>query len=314
MIISPEKFSLTATPPPVPPKDILPPYSVESGPSSSGSGVHSRRADFPLPENVQPCNLLHFSTGKYSMEHKFIVDPNLSIPPSLLPPLREGETDAMRANLSLHSKHSHICSEAWIVPGPSHPTHPPSSEVVRITAKASHHISLLLHNDAHTIPLRISCKSSHSRIKVFLPKTFVGTVNASTKHGKVHFSPAILAKGTLLGNIDKTKRIFVGDLSLYEEGGLDEAELVAPHANVSVFLEDEWSDLDSATPGSVIKGSMKKLFGTGTLREELRESVDGVQYAPLVEMDAKVPRHPRVQQSGTTSPKARVLVKKRVGR
>ncbi|KAH8806635.1 hypothetical protein DL96DRAFT_1631259 [Flagelloscypha sp. PMI_526] len=315
MIISPEKSSPSSTPPPVPPKDILPPaYSEEPGPSFPGSDAQPGPIDFPLPKNVQPCNHLHFSTGQHSMEDKFIIDPNLVIPPSLLPPLCSGETDGMRANLSLQSKHSHISGEAWIVPGIMNSSNPPASQVVRITAKASRDLHLLVHNDANTMPLRLSAKSSHGRIKVFLPRMFTGTISASTRHGKVHFSPALRAKGTLLGNVDKKRRIFIGDLSSYEEGGLGEVELKAPDEDVFVFLEDEWSELTWATTSSIFKESMKKIFGQGTLKEELRESISEVQRALQAGMDVKVSAHPRIERGPTIGSKARVLAKKRLSR
>ncbi|KAH8806503.1 hypothetical protein DL96DRAFT_1630839 [Flagelloscypha sp. PMI_526] len=299
MLVNSDKPLSDTSAPPVPDKELPPAY--DHTPSPSGSSSPSQTRQFPVPEHVQPSNLLHLSATHQPIKDKYIINPNLAIPRALLPPLNPEETEQTRANLSLVSTHSYVTAEVWTLSD----SKPPAPNVVRINAKSTHsYVHIILHDDTHTRPLRINCHSTHGKVKLYLPRSFVGMISGSTKHGKVEFSPAIRAKGTLLGNIENMSRIFIGDLDLYheeregEEGsnGLDEADLSAPHAGLTVYFEDEAplpqpNPFTQAGSGSGIFGSFKKMFGgsSGTSVETTNPRTGSVQSpTPQADLDAKV--------------------------
>ena len=69
----------------------------------------------PTTFKTKPTNFLAFSTENTSSIHgEFVIDPSIRFPPSLLPPLGEGETEQDRKNLSLTSKYS-INADIWLL-------------------------------------------------------------------------------------------------------------------------------------------------------------------------------------------------------
>ncbi|KAH8798468.1 hypothetical protein DL96DRAFT_1437892, partial [Flagelloscypha sp. PMI_526] len=84
--------------------------------------------------------------------------------------------------------------------------------------------------------------SVYAKVRLYLPRSFVGMIRASSDYGKIKFSRELRSHGTLLHDVDKTSRIFIGSMSGRHEGGireLDDAEVSAPHAGLAVYFEDE---------------------------------------------------------------------------
>ncbi|KAH8832075.1 hypothetical protein DL96DRAFT_1589863 [Flagelloscypha sp. PMI_526] len=222
----------------------------EHPPAYEGPVRSSNKKSFALPRHVQACNYLHLSTPGHPINQKFIIDPNLPVSRSLLPPLGIEETEKSRANLSVVSNYSHVHAEVWVAPGPerelSNSVVPPSS-IVRINAHSIHSpVTLIVHDDTHTRPLHITCTSIYSKVKLSLPRSFVGTIRASSQYGGVKFSAAVHSRGTMLGSVDNNIRLFVGNMNPHPDdtveecdNGLDEVDVSSPHGGVTVCFEDE---------------------------------------------------------------------------
>ncbi|KAH8832074.1 hypothetical protein DL96DRAFT_1589861 [Flagelloscypha sp. PMI_526] len=288
-----------------------PPAYEDSASPSRLSHLPDMRA-IPLPRNVQTSNFLHLSTPGQPINNKFIIDPNLPVSRSLLPPLGSKETEGTRANLSLVSARSHVYAEVWVVPGPERELStsmvPPSS-IVRLNTQSIHsHVTLIVHNDAHTLPLRITCGSTYSKVKLYLPRSFVGTIKASSEYGRVKFSAAVRAQGTLLGNVDNTIRLFIGNMDPPPNGSgeesndrLDEVEVEARYAGLAVYFEDEvrghmskpWMHSGSRSGFGSLNPFQKWFGGGGGTAETTGPNRDAVtpcstSKSPLVDLGSKV--------------------------
>ncbi|KAH8829096.1 hypothetical protein DL96DRAFT_1814375 [Flagelloscypha sp. PMI_526] len=231
-------------------EDLPPAYDTST--QRQGSPTNATKAAFPLPSGINPTNHIQHLTQYHPAKGKFVIDPHLRIPQNLLPPLQKDETASTRANLRISSGYSNVVAEVWITPGSSStassstPTVPLDKDgAVRLNAYSSYSTCILnVHDDSHTAPLKLSCASGYSSATIYLPRTFVGMINASVTYGKVHFSPAVTANSTMLGQDGKKYRAFVGDLAMYEQEGWrgDEAEISSDYSNVFVYYEDEVVD------------------------------------------------------------------------
>ncbi|KAH8834680.1 hypothetical protein DL96DRAFT_1581273 [Flagelloscypha sp. PMI_526] len=199
-------------------------------PAYDTSNAESSNIKFPPPPELTSSNFVNISESK-TCTGKFVLDPYLEVPESLLPPW---EHDGSRANLRLHSKHSNTSAEVWVAAGTSHNANPE-------TGKTNQPIIISAHSSSSSTSLIFSTA------KLYIPSSFVGVIKAGSTHGKVHFSPALLAKSTALADIDGKRRLFVGDLSLYETEGWigDEADVSAPHSNVYIYLEEDLQDVSA---------------------------------------------------------------------
>lgn len=65
--------------------------------------------------NAQPCNFVSVSRRDSSIKGTWLLDPMLSIPSDLLPPLPEGESESTRKNLSLQTKDGTIIANIFVL-------------------------------------------------------------------------------------------------------------------------------------------------------------------------------------------------------
>ncbi|KAH8798482.1 hypothetical protein DL96DRAFT_1639520 [Flagelloscypha sp. PMI_526] len=198
---------------------------------------------------------------------------------TLVPSVREEEPEETRVNVSLINQHLSVYAKCWVVPGRERETcnsMVPPTAIVRINAQSTDtKITLIVRDNIHTNPLRITCGSVYAKVRLYLPRSFVGMIRASSDYGKIKFSQELRSNGTLLHSMGKTSRIFIGNMKGRHERGiseLDDAEVSAPHAGLAVYFEDEmrhppsnpWTySVSRSESGLSFKGSLKKLFSNG---------------------------------------------------
>lgn len=90
--------------------DSPPSYTVSEIPGPSNLANLNR----PVP-NAQPCNFVSISRRDSSIKGTWLLDPMLSIPADLLPPLPEEESENTRTNLSLRTKDGSINANIFVL-------------------------------------------------------------------------------------------------------------------------------------------------------------------------------------------------------
>jgi len=91
-------------------EDSPPSYTVSETPGPSNLA----NLNLSVP-NVQPCNFVSVSRRDSSIKGTWLLDPMLSIPSDLLPPLLEGESEKTRKNLSLQTKDGSIIANIFVL-------------------------------------------------------------------------------------------------------------------------------------------------------------------------------------------------------
>jgi hypothetical protein len=99
-------------------QDPPPDYSQ----AASQNNLPSVRAPQLLPD-VKPSNFVSLSRPNSSISGKWIIEPSLLIPPSLLPSLSSNETEETRRNLSLFSQNGNVDAEIFIMPSNNEASH-----------------------------------------------------------------------------------------------------------------------------------------------------------------------------------------------
>ena len=103
-----------------------PSYSPPTEPDASGS--------VPPPTfKTKPTNFLSLSNENDAVKGEFVIDPCIRIPPSVLPPLGENETEDDRQNLCLTSRNSSVNADIWLL-GPAVPAGKPRRTTIALTS------------------------------------------------------------------------------------------------------------------------------------------------------------------------------------
>jgi len=202
------------------------------------------------PANPKPTNYLCINRGHQSVKGHFVIDPFLTVPRSLLPPLAAGDSDDDRTNAKLESTHGLIDISISLLGDAQDPGVEEAKRNKRTTLdlKSEHgSINVKLRTcpspSSVAMPFHLNVTGSHGSINVWLPRTFRGPMTIYSKHGAVEFSDDILEQMGLRNEIDYTRRCFIGDFSLFnDEGGGwkgDEVSIKTKHGKVKVRFVDE---------------------------------------------------------------------------
>lgn len=201
------------------------------------------------------------------MKETLIIDPSLFVPTFLRPPLLPGETEETRKNLRLESTHGHVYADVTLVAKDDTNDMDNSKKNKRVvmhmksthggvTAKIVCHF-LPFYPYIHLIVSSLSLKHGppdrssfvlhahvvNGEIRLHIPSTFHGPVIVSHRHGFVRFSDAISRHLTTFGEVDSTRRCFLGDFSRWSEAGNgwtgDELVVEVKHGNVKIHYDDD---------------------------------------------------------------------------
>ncbi|KAF8427657.1 hypothetical protein L210DRAFT_3652516 [Boletus edulis BED1] len=242
------------------PDEPPPSYSphIESPPIASGSTLSST----PTYKS-KPTNFLSLSNSDSSICGEFVIDPSIRIPSSILPPLRQDDTEDDRKNLNLRSQNSSVNADIWLLGTPSSqdPESAIGADKPRRTTIAliSDHGSIRaqVHTLDDAAPFLLTARANHGTIRLAVPRSFHGLLSLSTRHGSTSLSDTLVENATQLSQIDDTRRYFIGDFQALGEVAWegDLVELDATHGSLRVKYIDEVEETHAK------KGFLSRLFG-----------------------------------------------------
>jgi len=167
---------------------------------------------------------------------EWLIDPSIVVPPALLVPLKNPKEK--RHNLHLWSATSSIDACARVLK-PSNAnegigSEPSSSslkerEPVMLTASTQAQLTFRIIRESNQ-PISVFCRGSS--IRVYLPRSFEGTVRAETSGGGVRYSDEVAKKFVTVYERDGTTRHYIGDLCASKPGreqqkGCDRLKVIA---------------------------------------------------------------------------------------
>jgi len=181
-----------------------------------------------------------------SVKETLIIDPSLFVPTFLRPPLLPGETEETRKNLRLESTHGHVYADVTLVAKDDTNDMDNSKKNKRVVMhmKSTHGgVTAKIHGPPDRSSFVLHAHVVNGEIRLHIPSTFHGPVIVSHRHGFVRFSDAISRHLTTFGEVDSTRRCFLGDFSRWSEAGNgwtgDELVVEVKHGNVKIHYDDD---------------------------------------------------------------------------
>ncbi|KAJ7121438.1 hypothetical protein C8R44DRAFT_622750, partial [Mycena epipterygia] len=190
---------------------------------------------FAPPPDSKPTNFLSLSRGNGAIKGTYVIDPRLTIPPFLLPPLASDETESTRRNVHLHTSNGAIDVDLFVVGAND------AKRRVDVLLKSSNGaITARLHAPTTARPpIHLRAHTSNGAITVHLPRAFRGPLTVRTRHGSVRFSDALTADLTTLGEADGTHRCFVGTWGEAGEWAGDKIDVETSNGSVKFAYDAE---------------------------------------------------------------------------
>ncbi|PPR05487.1 hypothetical protein CVT26_009054 [Gymnopilus dilepis] len=193
-------------------------------------------------------NFVSISRVHHSVKETLILDPSLFVPIFLRPPLLPDETEETRKNLRLESTHGHVYADVTLIPARDDSADAAGSSKrnkrVVMHMKSTHGgITAKIHGRPGRSSFVLHAQALNGEIRLHIPSTFHGPVIVSHRHGFVRFSEAISRNLTTFGEVDSTRRCFLGDFSRWSEAGDgwtgDELVVEVRHGNVKIHYDDD---------------------------------------------------------------------------
>lgn len=245
------------------PEDSPPSYTASEAPGPSSLAA----LNLSVP-NVQPCNFVSVSRKDSSIKGTWLLDPMLSIPSELLPPLPAGESERTRKNLSLQTKDGSINANIFVLLTTAEELQKADKMNQRTLIDAATKdgpVTVRMH-EVHSqqgevrLPIQLRSSSLDGAIRVYLPRSFRGIFRIKVKSGKIRFSKAIESSSTPFSEVNGLKISFLGlfDAAEWQPGvdwNGDELILETTDGNVSVLFDDEENG-----PAQTRKGLLSKIF------------------------------------------------------
>jgi len=210
-----------------------PPTYASLQPSSSATSV------------VRPANYISITRTHSSVRQTLIIDPSLFVPPFLRPPLIPGETEETRNNLRLESTHGHIIADVTLAENTDNEiqSSQKKNNRAKMLMRSTHgRINAKIHGQSNRASFVLYAQSSNGEIRLHIPRNFHGPIFATYRHGFVKFSDAISQHLTAFGDVDNTRRCFLGDFSQWTDiSGWtgDELTVDVRHGNVKIHYDDD---------------------------------------------------------------------------
>jgi len=219
----------------------------------------------PIPRAL---NFVSVIRNDKSIKTNFAINPRMAIPPSLLPPLSEGETEADRKNLRLESRDCDISTEVWLLSDESRSEDASGSKTPQQPADRT--TLLLLAMDGrinakiHTVgqnprlPFHLTATSHDGSVSIQLPRSFHGPMAISIRHGPLQLSKGLQAQTTTFSDSNRVIRSFVGDFSEWLESESagekwkgDEIYASSNDGSVKLQYDDEVSEKSGGFGGFI---------------------------------------------------------------
>jgi len=210
-----------------------PPTYASLQPSSSATSV------------VKTTNYVSITRTHDSVKETLIIDPSLFVPLFLRPQLSLGETEETRKNLRLESTHGNVSADITLVENTNTETHSLKKNNRATMVMRSTHggITAKIHGQPNRIAFVLDAQSLNGDIRLRIPRNFHGPIIVTYGHGFAKFSDAVSRHLTTFGEIDCTRRCFLGDFSQWTDTGEgwtgDELILDVKHGNVKIHYDDD---------------------------------------------------------------------------
>ena len=152
------------------------------------------------------------SVSRDKIQGPMVVDPNMVLPETLLPPLTSGET--VRPNLHLESQYGRVDSDVWVLDTQLNGDAKPKR--VRLEFGGTYAgVHLRLHSLGN-VPCDIAVDAAHNTTMLTLPHDFVGMITVRrSSYGKMKPLPLRVQQ---ISDVGGDMRCFVGDISQIGEG------------------------------------------------------------------------------------------------
>jgi hypothetical protein len=216
----------------------------------------------------------------------YAIDPQLTIPTYLLPPVGEGESEASRKNMVLEARYGSIDVDIVLVGDKSQlddqkrdynkkrTTLAMESSYGAVTAKVVSTFHALIpslltflqrKSSACSTAFHLTAVSNHGSVTVYLPRSFQGLLKLSTIHGAIVLSDRLQEHTTTFNEVNSTRNCFVGDFSGWVESEAegqgewngDEVDLSAKHGRLKVSYVDELEKAGESSKGKFFS----RIFG-----------------------------------------------------
>ncbi|KAG6864150.1 hypothetical protein C0991_012005 [Blastosporella zonata] len=195
----------------------------------------------------------------------WLLDPSLTIPNMLLPPLSPDETPETRKNLALRAGNGPIdvditfaSHDARMCPNLDKKSRTRSTLYANASNGA---VTLRIHAPHSTrLPFYLKVEAANGAVNIYVPRSFNGLVSVTRWNGSSKFSASVGTNVTAFSDIDKTYKCFIGDYSSIvdgEEWKGDEVVVEARNGSVKLYYVDELFNEN----GERKVGFFGKLFG-----------------------------------------------------
>ncbi|KAF5383253.1 hypothetical protein D9615_004907 [Tricholomella constricta] len=216
----------------------------------------------PKQPAVKPSNYVSISRSNGSVKGVWVLDPFLTIPASLLPPLSPEEVGGARKHFSLKANNGVIDADITLASyEPTQDSKQSQSDCRRATIFAKAHnggVTTKLHTPSEPrIPFYLNILAFNGSVNVHLPRSFHGLVVVKAWNGNTKFSSESSVHLTTFSDVDKTRRCFIGDYSeMTDEWQGDEVFIEARNGSVKLQYDDEAQE-----KGDRKSGFFGRLFG-----------------------------------------------------
>ncbi|KAG2097001.1 uncharacterized protein F5147DRAFT_715678 [Suillus discolor] len=205
------------------PGEAPPSYYNNTSDQNAIAGASSSSTPLQPTPKSKPTNYLYLFNDNSSIKGEYVIDPGMTIPTSLLPPLI----------YPLHSTNGSVSADIWLLGARKSPKRTIldlGSENGSVTAR----VSIILFTGAEPFLLTISAKNG--AVNVTLPRSFNGLLLLTTRHGSVSLAGTLSENCTHLSQVDLTRRYFVGDLSMVGDSDWpgDEVRVDAKHGKIRI--------------------------------------------------------------------------------
>ncbi|KAE9401092.1 hypothetical protein BT96DRAFT_992452 [Gymnopus androsaceus JB14] len=191
-----------------------PPYTPSDPSSSSSTSALTQ-----LP-SVKPSNYISILEKNHSVQTYFYPRPIASYP----------------YNLHCKSHDGSVSVDVYLL---DKPLIEPRKKVILNTVSLDGSVSNVIHREGSYPPFSLTSFSHDGSVSVKLPRSYQGSLTASTKDGRVRMSPAVSAQATVFSTVNGTQKAYIGDLSVRKNDTDDVVLLETRDGNITIQYEDE---------------------------------------------------------------------------
>ncbi|CAA7268870.1 unnamed protein product [Cyclocybe aegerita] len=225
----------------------------EQEPPPTYASLQASSSAVPVAKAV---NYVAISRQHSSVRETLVIDASLFIPLFLRPSLPPGEKAETQKNVKLESTHGHVYADITLVGNRKN-----TRAVMQM--KSTHGgITAKIHGPPTRSAFVLHAQALNGEVRLHIPRNFHGPVVISHRHGSVRFSDDISCELMTFGEVDSTRRCFLGDFSRWSDnsGGWTGDELVVEvkHGDVKIHYDDDVLGAPVKTRPSAL---LNRIFG-----------------------------------------------------